>query len=125
MAETGDQSRCLLWDGKKRAFTLLVSVAADEHFASLSGGYQGSHRSSLPKKNAPALTRCDMLDEVRVVSHKTIGQIKRQCKSCQQNSPAPYFDATKARLGPSTRPEVLWLIDVWSVHDQMSFEVDA
>ena len=121
-AETGSKQVSVVGMEEKRAFTLLVSVAADGTLLPFQAVYQGSTDQSLPKKNAPHYHDVTMAGMKFESSRtKTYWSNQETMQKFVNKILAPYFDATKARLGLPPDQKCLWLIDVWSVHRSDEF----
>ncbi|KAF8219543.1 hypothetical protein L208DRAFT_1549314, partial [Tricholoma matsutake] len=120
--ETGSKQVAVIGVDEKRAFTLMVSVAADRTVLPFQVIYQGKTKLSLPAATSPSYD--DMIKagfKFEFSGTKMYWSNQDTMQSFVNDILAPYFEQRKVKfpLPPSQRS--LWQIDVWSVHCSEEF----
>jgi hypothetical protein len=121
-ALTGSKQVAVVGMDEKRAFTLLVSVAADGTILPFQAIFQGKTKLSLP---AASLPNYDNAMKARFKfdfsGTKTYWSNQKTMRAFVDNTLAPYFTSRKVELGLPIEQKSLWQIDVWSVHRSEEF----
>ena len=107
---------------EKRAFTLLVSVAADGKILPFQAIYQGKTKLSLPV--ATSSNHSDAMDagfKLEFSGTKTYWSNQETMCVFVNDILVPYFGGGKAELGLPIEQKSLGQIDVWSVHRSKNF----
>ncbi len=120
--QTGSKQVAVIGMDEKRAFTLLVSVAADGTILPFQAVYQGKMKLSLPAATSPNY------DDAMEAGFKLVfsgtktywSNFETMC-AFVNNILAPYFERTKRELLLPPQQNSLWQIDVWSVHRSKEF----
>lgn len=121
-AETGAKQVAVVGMDEKRAFTLLVSVAADGTILPFQAVYQGKTKLSLPVTTSP--NHSDAMKagfKLEFSGTKTYWSNQETMRAFVNDILAPYFDGRKAELRLPIEQKSLWQIDVWSVHRSTEF----
>ena len=107
---------------EKRAFTLMVSVAADGTLLPFQAIYMGSTKASLPN---PAATNYSDLQQagfkLEASGTKTYWSNQMTMKSFVNTALVPHLDKKKMELNLPPSQKSLWQIDMWSVHRSDEF----
>ncbi|KAF9558800.1 hypothetical protein CPC08DRAFT_549321 [Agrocybe pediades] len=107
---------------EKRAFTLMVSVAANGTLLPFQAIYVGLTKASLPSSTSPHYLDCTGANFLFEASGtKTYWSNQSTMKTFVNKILAPYFEERKQELGLPTSQKSLWQIDVWSVHRSEEF----
>ena len=121
-AETGAKQVSLIGGDEKRAFTVMVSVAASGYPLPLQAIYAGKTALSRPSVTA------DCYKEAEGAGFKFVSSGNDNYWSSQKTMQefvtdilAPYFMGKKRGLGLPSHQKSLWIIDVWSVHRSHTF----
>lgn len=121
-AKKGSKQVALVGAEEKRAFTLLVSVAADGTALPFQAIYQGGTVKSLPSPHAPKMADVKAAGmQLEFSGTKTYWSNQKTMRSFVNGILAPYFEKTKAQLALPPSQKSLWKIDVWSVHQSEKF----
>ena len=121
-AATGSKQVELVGLEEKRAFTLLVSVAADGTLLPFQAVYQGSTKRTLPSPQAPNHVDCMNAGfKFKSSNTKTYWSNQKTMQNFVNDILAPYFDGVKVRHNRPPTQKSLWQIDVWSVHRSKEF----
>jgi hypothetical protein len=121
-AEIGSKQVAIVGMDEKRAFTLLVSVAADGTILPFQAVYQGKTKLSLPATTSPNYDDAINAGFKLVFSGtKTYWSNFGTMCAFVNEILAPYFEATKLELSLPPQQKSLWQIDVWSVHRSKEF----
>ena len=119
---TGAKQVAVVGVEEKRAFTLMVSVAADGTILPFQAIYQGLTRNSLPSADSPhyrdAMAAGFLLE---FSGTKTYWSNHKTMHTFVDNILAPYFERRKTEFGLPPEQKSLWQIDVWSVHRSEEF----
>ena len=119
---TGAKQVAVVGIEEKRAFTLMVSVAADGTILPFQAIYRGSTKISLPSAASPhykdAMAAGFLLE---FSGTKTYWSNHKTMHTFVDNILAPYFAHRKIELGLPPEQKSLWQIDVWSVHRSEEF----
>ncbi|KIJ90508.1 hypothetical protein K443DRAFT_49010, partial [Laccaria amethystina LaAM-08-1] len=133
--QTGSKQVAVVGMDEKRAFTLLVSVAADGTILPFQAVYQGKTKLSLPVATSPnynnAMKAGFKLEfsgtKTYWSNQKTIGMLTvtffgpSLMRAFVNDILVPYFNRRKAELRLPIEQKSLWQIDVWSVHRSEEF----
>ncbi|KAF9019112.1 hypothetical protein BDZ89DRAFT_959514, partial [Hymenopellis radicata] len=123
-AETGSKQVSLIGADEKRAFTLMVTVASDGTLLPFQAIYMGKTGLSCPSKTAPFHFEATEAGFIFCASgSKTYWSNQAMMREFVEKILAPYFEATKIRLGLPPEQRSLWTIDVWSVHRSEEFRI--
>ncbi|KAF4615755.1 hypothetical protein D9613_012424 [Agrocybe pediades] len=107
---------------EKRAFTLMVSVAANGTLLPFQAIYVGLTKASLPSAASVHYEECINAGFLFEASGtKTYWSNQSTMKSFVNRILAPYFERKKQELGLPASQKSLWQIDVWSVHRSEEF----
>jgi hypothetical protein len=121
-AKKGSKQVALVGAEEKRAFTLLVSIAADGTALPFQAVYQGGTAKSLPSQYAPNMADVNAAGmQLEFSGTKTYWSNQKTMQSFVNRILAPYFEKTKAQLALPPSQRSLWQIDVWSVHRSEEF----
>jgi hypothetical protein len=121
-AKKGAKQVALVGAEEKRAFTLLVSVAADGTALPFQAIYQGGTMKSLPSPRAPKMADENVAGmQLDFSGTKTYWSNQKTMQNFVNRILAPYFDKTKAQLSLPPSQKSLWQLDVWSVHRSEEF----
>jgi hypothetical protein len=121
-AQTGSKQVAVVGMDEKRAFTLLVSVAADGAILPFQAIFQGKTKLSLPAASAPNYD--DALKarfKFEFSGTKTYWSNQETMRAFVNDIFTPYLDERKVELGLPIAQKSLWQIDVWSVHRSEEF----
>jgi len=121
-AERGAKQVSLVGGDKKRAFTIMVSVASDGTLLPFQAIYKGKTSRSLPSKHAPCwgdATNAGIRFEFSGMD--TYWSNQQLMQKFIDDILAPYFKQAKTKLGLPPNQHTLWQIDVWSVHRSQEF----
>ncbi len=120
--QTGSKQVAVIGMDEKRAFTLLVSVAADGTILPFQAVYQGKTKLSLPAATSPNYDNAMEAGFKLVFSGtKTYWSNFETMCAFVNDILAPYFERTKRELSLPPQQNSLWQIDVWSVHRSKEF----
>jgi hypothetical protein len=121
-ADTGAKQVSVIGVDEKRAFTVMVSVAANSTLLPFQAIYKGMTKRSLPESSTAhynnALSAGFLLE---FSGTKTYWLNQQTMRSFVDNILAPYFDNEKLKLHLPPCQKVLWQINVWSVHRSNEF----
>lgn len=120
--QTGLKQVAIVGMDEKRAFTLLVSVAADGTILPFQAIYQGKTKQSLPVVGAPNYN--DAVEagfKLEFSGTKTYWSNQETMRTFVNDILAPYLERRKAELLLPPHQKSLWQIDVWSVHRSKEF----
>ena len=121
--QTGSKQVAVVGMDEKRAFTLLVSVAADGTILPFQAIYQGKTKQSLPVVGAPNYN--DAMEsgfKLEFSGTKTYWSNQETMRTFVNDILAPYLERRKAELLLPPHQKSLWQIDVWSVHRSKEFQ---
>jgi hypothetical protein len=120
--ETGSKQVAVIGVDEKRAFTLMVSVAADGTVLPFQAIYQNKTKLSLPAATSPSYD--DVIKagfKFEFSGTKTYWSNQDTMRSFVNDILAPYFEQRKVELSLPPSQRSLWQIDVWSVHRSEEF----
>lgn len=120
--QTGSKQVAVVGIDEKRAFTLLVSVAADGTILPFQAIYQGKTKLSLPVATSP--NYADVIDaefKLEPSGTKTYWSNQQTMRRFVDDILTPYFERRKVEFSLPTEQKSLWQIDVWSVHRSDEF----
>ncbi|THU80447.1 hypothetical protein K435DRAFT_558920, partial [Dendrothele bispora CBS 962.96] len=121
-AETGASQVDLHGNDEKRAFTLMVSVAADGMLLPFQAIYAGMSDRSCPSTKAPGYDEAKAAKFIFEPSGtNTYWSNLERMKSFVDKILAPYFEDAKKAAGRPPTQKTCWQIDVWSVHRSAVF----
>ena len=121
-AQTGSKQVAVVGMDEKRAFTLLVSVAADGTILPFQAIFQGKTKLSLPAASSPNYDDAMKAGfKFEFSGTKTYWSNQETMRAFVNDILAPYFDGCKIELGLPIAQKSLWQIDVWSVHRSEEF----
>jgi hypothetical protein len=119
---TGSKQVAIVGMDEKRAFTLMVSVAADGTLLPFQAIYQGLTKLSLPKADSPNYDEAiEAGFKLEFSGTKTYWSNQKTMRSFVDNILAPYLANKKIELSLPPSQKSLWQIDVWSVHRSAEF----
>lgn len=120
--QTGSKDVSVVGVEEKRAFTLMVSVAANGTVLPFQAIYSGATHRSCPDPDAPFYTEAISAGfRLKFSGTKTYWSNQITMRSYVNNILAPYFEAEKERLTLPKTQKSLWQLDVWSVHRSEEF----
>lgn len=119
-ADIGAKQVSLVGIEDKRAFTLMVSVAASGAILPFQAIYQGYSPLSLPNPGTLATAVNGAKFRLEFSNTSTYWSNQQTMRDFVDNILAPYFEGVRARFSPTQK--ALWQIDVWSVHRSEEFQ---
>jgi len=120
--QTGSKQVAIIGIDEKRAFTLLVSVAADGTVLPFQAIYFGKTSVSLPSKDAPCYDESMAAGfKLKPSCTKTYWSNQNTMHTFVDDILTPYFKSRKLALSLPLSQKSLWQIDVWSVHRSKEF----
>jgi hypothetical protein len=120
--ESGSKQISVLGKEEKRAWTALVSVAADGTALPLQIIMEGKDRKrSLPKQDAPMMDEANRRGFKWELNPTTYWSDQGTMRLYVSTILVPYFMAQKARLGLADDHTAIAQLDVWSVHRSREF----
>jgi hypothetical protein len=122
-AKTGAKQVSIIGADEKRAFTVVVSVAASGFLLPYQAIYQGYTKRSCPNPDTAAnYTEANNLGiQFEFSSTDTYWSTLGTMKLFVDRILVPYFSEQKRRLGLPQTQKSLWLIDAWAVHRSKEF----
>jgi hypothetical protein len=121
-APTGSKQVAVVGMDEKRAFTLLVSVAADGTILPFQAIFQGKTKLSLPAASSPNYDDAMKAGfKFEFSGTKTYWSNQKTMRVFVDNILTPYFTSRKVELGLPIEQKSLWQIDVWLVHHSKEF----
>ncbi|THU87638.1 hypothetical protein K435DRAFT_821867 [Dendrothele bispora CBS 962.96] len=110
----------------KRAFTLVPSISASGEVLPMQAIYKGYTTQSCPSPHTPAYIEAQKLGfSLEPSGTETYWSTLETMKNLVNKIIAPYFEASKAKLGMSEEEKKhqhsIWKIDCWSVHRSDEF----
>ncbi|KAF8234198.1 hypothetical protein L208DRAFT_1262742, partial [Tricholoma matsutake] len=121
-ADTSAKQVSMIGVDEKRAFTVLMSVAANGTLLLFQAIYEGLRNRSLSESstlNHNKVIKAGFLLEFS--GTKTYWSNQQTMQSFIDNILTPDFDVEKVKLNLPPHQKALWQIDVWSVHRSKEF----
>ncbi|THU92847.1 hypothetical protein K435DRAFT_671417 [Dendrothele bispora CBS 962.96] len=120
--EQGSKQVDLVGGEEKRAFTAMVSVAADGTLLPFQAIYSGKSARSAPDKSSPGYDEATQAGiRFEYSGTATYWSNINTMKSYVNNILAPYFANAKTTLGRPQSQRTIWQLDVWSVQRSQEF----
>lgn len=121
-APTGSKQVSLVGVDDKRAFTLLVTVAANGTLLPFQAVYMGGTKLSCPSEDAPhALDAAKAGFRFEFSGTKTYWSNLQTMQDFVTYILKPYIKGVRAELQLPDSQKAIWQIDVWSVHRSQAF----
>lgn len=118
----GSKQVSVIGGDEKRAFTVMVTITGAGTLLPFQSVYVGKTARSCPDVTAPNYhSSLEAGFRFEYSGTKTYWANQRTMQLFVNHILAPYFDATKEKLGLPEAQRSLWTIDVWAVHRSEEF----